>query len=332
MSIRQLLCFLTTLLGLTSGCLARQVAEDGNGIRQALVAMYTDQALDNLVRAYESRPFVQLKYSMLSVKDTDDLMATGAGGEADFGTSAVTDLTKAGTARFTNGRSFAGKFPVSSTGERDRVMSFHADPVIDQTYIYDDYLKFAHDPKQFVASPVKPSCPVYLCKNCGAMWYWIPIEAGPAFLQLIVDTSFAPPPAAPAEVYYDATITGFDPQLDVNKKVVPFHYVLTLSKAVPNDDGIIQVVLKDGRKPWLPAFRLQQDGLPDGAPTKLILTQFNPTTLASDAQSQLVGSAILFFSQHFPNVSAKAAADNQKVLDALEAIRLQLLKPNPALP
>ena len=326
MPARRVSYLLVAYAALISGCLARQVATDGNGIRHALVDMYTDQAFDNLVRSFENKPFVQLKYSMLSVKDTDDAMVTALGGESDFATNAAKDLTKVGAAQLTRATSFSGKLPVGFTGERDRVMTFHADPVIDQNFIYEEYLNFARDPGLFVVSDSKPCCAVHVCKKCGNKWYWVPAEAGPAFLQLIMKTSFAPPPSAPAEVYYDSSIASVE-RVDGR----PFHFVLTLAKAVPDDEGIMQVVLKDGRKPWLPILRLNRAMQP-GAPVTKVLTVYSDKTLPPDASAQLKGSAVLFFSRHFPNPNPKVASDNQKVLDALETIRLQLLRTNPSSP
>jgi hypothetical protein len=41
---------------------------------------------------------------------------------------------------------------------------------------------------------------------------------------------------------------------------------------------------------------------------------------------------VLFFSQNYPNPGPKATADAQKVLDLLDNIRIQLTKPNSAVP
>jgi hypothetical protein len=330
MPIRALLWQTLLCLSLLSGCLARQVAEDGSGIRQALVEMYSDQALDNLARAYDNRLFVQLKYSMLTVKDTDDATATAAGGEADFLTGRAKDLTKTGAAQLTNARSFTGKFPFGGSGQRDRVMTFHADPVTDQNFIYDEYLKFARDPALFRVSDVKPCEPTHVCKKCGRKWYWVPTEAGAAFLELVIKTSFLPPPSAPAEGYYDSAITAVEHQLE-NGTPVPFHYILILSKGIPNDEGVMQVILKDGRKAWLPIYQLDPK-MKDGDLTNKVLTQYNEKTLRPDIQAMLRGSSIRFYSNRFPNPNPKGTSDNQKVLDALETIRLQLLRGNPNLP
>src|SRR2546426_6899290 len=56
---------------LTGGCLARQVARDGANFRTAIEDMYTDQIMDNLIRAHNNLPFIQLSYSNMLVQDTD---------------------------------------------------------------------------------------------------------------------------------------------------------------------------------------------------------------------------------------------------------------------
>src|SRR5579864_4445849 len=78
-----------------SGCLSQQVASDGRGIRQAMIDLYTDQAMDNLVRAKEAQPFVQLAYNNLAINHNDKYIASFLGGDATFGHSHSTDLTKA---------------------------------------------------------------------------------------------------------------------------------------------------------------------------------------------------------------------------------------------
>src|SRR5579883_1279474 len=69
--------FATALLCLT-GCLTNQVARDGRDLRQAVLAMYTDQAMDCLINAYENKPFVQVEYGKISVNDADTLKGSGS--------------------------------------------------------------------------------------------------------------------------------------------------------------------------------------------------------------------------------------------------------------
>ncbi|HZZ82607.1 MAG TPA: hypothetical protein VFE62_29180 [Gemmataceae bacterium] len=327
-----------------SGCLARKVTADGVNLRQALIDMYTDQAFDNLIRAHENRLFVQLSYSQLSVVDKDAVTGSAVGGEADLARGRATDLTKSALAAFANTTNYTGKFPLGLSGQRDRILSFHADPVTDKNYIYDAYRDFAHNSGLFVVSDRKPTCDVHIARKCGCNWYWIPREAGGDFLQLVIRTSFLPAPPAPAEVAWETSIKSIDPAYDKDGNLAPNRYVITLTKDVPNDDGLLQVTMKD-KKPWLRAEGLynkpfekgkakqqQEAGLAPGVPTKTLYVRLDTTMTPADTV-QLAGSAALFLSQHYPNPSPRpGGADTQKVLDLLDNIRIQLTKTNFASP
>src|SRR5947209_17161836 len=67
---------------LTTGCLSRQVEADGRNFRHALLEMYTDQVMDNLVCAYNEQPFVQVAYRALVVTDTQTVKGN-LGNEVD---------------------------------------------------------------------------------------------------------------------------------------------------------------------------------------------------------------------------------------------------------
>src|SRR3954471_23386263 len=73
------------------GCTARQVERDGNNFRVAACDMYTEQAIDNLIRAKTYQPFVQLGYSDLLTQTTDDL-----GGSLDASTGLSRDTGPVG--------------------------------------------------------------------------------------------------------------------------------------------------------------------------------------------------------------------------------------------
>src|SRR5436309_3039397 len=71
----------------------------------------------------------------------------------------------------------------------------------------------ARDQTLFVVSCEKPCGPVHICRQCGKKWYWVPVEAGPEFLQLVLRTSILPPSAAPT-VFWDTTIAGMAKRLN----------------------------------------------------------------------------------------------------------------------
>src|SRR5947209_10286846 len=131
----------------SSGCLARQVHRDGENFRQAVCDLYTDQALDNLIRAKCGMPFVQLNYRDMLVQDTDSI--TGTGGMDQ------TIATGRGLLAAAVTRTFTDKYSIGGTGKRDRQMSFHADPVVDTPEIYEAYIQFSHDPNLFMESDCK---------------------------------------------------------------------------------------------------------------------------------------------------------------------------------
>lgn len=47
----------------TAGCAVHQVQHDQEQIRRALLELYTDQIMDNLVRASQGLPIIQLDYN-----------------------------------------------------------------------------------------------------------------------------------------------------------------------------------------------------------------------------------------------------------------------------
>jgi hypothetical protein len=327
-----------------AGCLARQVTRDGINLRQALVDLYTDQAMDNLVRAAENRPFVQLAYTNLQVQDTDKASANTSGGEADFSGAHNFDASKVGASQFTRVTGFSGRFPFGVGGERDRILSFRADPVTDQNYVYERYVEFARNPALLMVGDGKPTWCVHLARRCGGKWYWIPVEAGPAFQQLVLTTSFLPPPAA-VPVYWDTTIASITAQLDQKtKEPLENRWVVTFSKQVPNDDGVLTFSLKGGKKVSLPMIRVplmpvtpDQKGSPaqspgPGMPTSSLYTQFDKTTIPTERLIDATGAPAQFFAQNFPNLAPPPSKDNQKIQDTLESIRLLLNKTNPLNP
>jgi hypothetical protein len=318
------------------GCLARQVASDGIQLRQAVVDMYTDQAIDNLIRASENRPFVQLAYSSLQVFDMDKASAAATGNSATFTGSRTIDLT---VGAFTRGTAFAGVFPFGVGDNRDRTLSFKAEPVVTQNYIYTAYLEFAHNPALWVVGDQQPSCAVHIARKCGHKWYWVPIEAGPAFTQLVLSTALLPPQNV-AVLFWETTIASVATarRPDDITKFIPNKYVITLASAVPNDDGYLSVAVKGGgKKLSVPVERvdelweLDQGGqgkmaaqVGPGAPTTKLFAYIAPQAVQGDPRFVLNNAPVQFFAQNYPNLLPPPSAGLQKVQDSLESIRLLL--------
>src|SRR5436309_1189310 len=83
------------LLG-SVGCLGKQLARDGVAIHEAMIEIYTDQAMVNLIHARCNEPFVQLTFSKVSVNDKDVYKGNA---EVDQTTSTARDLFVAAATR-----------------------------------------------------------------------------------------------------------------------------------------------------------------------------------------------------------------------------------------
>lgn len=230
LGLKSLLAVMSCCVMFSAGCLSRQVARDGVGLRNAMIDLYTDQAIDNLIRARNRQLFVQMKYSQLSVDDSSALSGAASSAAGSFTTS-FQQATRAVTA--------AGVFPLSASASKTRKVSFQADPVTDQNYVYEEYMAFADNPMLLIACNKKPTCSFVVSRQCGSLWYYIPPEAGSAFLQLVIDVSVGLD-SQPAEAW-TATIKTATPVYDQNGVPDPTHrhFVLTLDTPVPNDEGQI---------------------------------------------------------------------------------------------
>src|SRR5262245_15823201 len=74
-----------------SGCAAQRVHRDQNQIRDVLLDLYTDKLIDNLIRAYNGQPFIQVDYANLGSTVTFTGNGGVNGGE-DINHSKVTNL------------------------------------------------------------------------------------------------------------------------------------------------------------------------------------------------------------------------------------------------
>jgi hypothetical protein len=223
------------------GCLARQVARDGCNFREALLSMYTDQVMDNLIRAHKNEPFVQLAYTNLVVTDSQILTANVADTVDSTSATSVGKLTGAlvaHTSGLTNRILFGG------SGENGRRMEFRADPAAkNDIYVY--YLAFAKDPSLFGVSDRAPCIDVHMKRKDGCRWYWVPAEAAGVFLQLVLKTTFMRGPETPPPVYWPTTIASIEPRMQPgSQEPYPNKYIVTLCQAVPNDtEGRLSLIL-----------------------------------------------------------------------------------------
>jgi hypothetical protein len=285
------------------GCTARQLGRDGNNFRVAVCDLYTEQAMDNLIRAKTNQPFVQLVYRDLLAQTTD--LASGmAMGSTELArqTGPVEGIM----------RTVTSAFSVTGSASRERQLSFHADPVLDRPEVYETFLAFAHDPGLFVESDEPPACPVHIHRRRYKKHYWVPSEAGPLFQALVLRTSFQPPPEAATSPAYDVEVEQVvrfrevDPKGQAGRKGL-FTVLLKLKTLVPNGDGTLLLELAGGRRLRAEALKYlgggegEPQGTQLGASTEHILIQYRPADDGVEPP-QLQGLTGRFFSFQWPKV------------------------------
>ncbi len=316
------------LLGLLSlasvGCLHKQVARDGIGSRQAILDVYTDQIMDNLIRAKTCQPFVQLQYRDLSVQDLDTV-----GGGFDDTLTAGTNQTLVGAVVTGMTRSWSNAFKFNGSGRRDRTISFKADPVTDENEVYEYYMAFALDPTLFVESDTKPQCDVHIMRKCGKRYFYVPCEAAGVFQQLCLKTTFMRGQSAKAAPeHYECTIRQLlvgDPDAngDVRGQVV-------FDRVIPNDKGYALVTLTDKRqvRVELKHLTVKPAGAADlpahnGDTTSLDIVYNEKKILATKLQIE-GGKAKVYLENNRP-APPPAPVDLKRLNDNLDTIRLNLL-------
>lgn len=311
---------LAVLLGLcvllSSGCLARQVGADGRNFRQSLLDMYTDQAMDNLIRAYDNHPFIQLAYRNLTITDTQKSKAN-IGNEYDPTTNKT--IVQATTALIARSQQFTDHLMFGGNLETDRQMQFTADPVVGKSETYDYYRAFAQDPDLFNVSDKEPPFPVYLKKKHGDRWYYVSCEHGGVFQQLVLRTALMLGQETPPPVFWPIGIASVSPPRLVKPPgaIPPYYlYTIVLSQPVPNDaQAYLLVALCE-----CPKRRRLVSLLPD--PRQDPNAQFTDTFVAHERDPlwEIAGCRARFYSSSNPNMG-RASSDELRLKAALDAFR-----------
>ncbi len=289
----------------TIGCQVPSLARKSQDFRQKVMDLYVDQAMDNLIRAKRFMPFVQLQYSDFQIQGTDRL-----GGDASYTHEDASVLKQI--------------FKVGVNGERKEFIGFKSSPVIDQNDIYERYLDFAHTPGLFEVAPCAPPPEaVHIFRECGGLYYFVPIDAAPAFLELVMSTAFMRG-ADSVPVAYERVITHAQ-QINVieheaepdNPEIVAR---ITINEPVPAGRGTIVALLEDGRKVRFRVSRPARNRPNRGSPTTVFMGQWSPKETLFTVHN-LWNVRIRFYSDMYPPEAPVENRYQQRVLDSLDRIQ-----------
>ena len=221
--------FAVLLLCLTSicGCAVRTLHKDQNQIRAALLDLYTDQIMDNIVRATNGMPIIQLDYAnangTVTYKQSASLGEDQTVGQVINAARTVTSVIRA-----------------SISGDRTNQVALTASPVITSNEVYDAYLQFIAIPGSVVVTcEPPPPCAAHITKQCGDKYYWIPVEYRGDFFKLaLLTTAQRGKSFNRLDEFFTATVKDFSetPNPDDPKSTI---VTLVFDKKIPNDSGYL---------------------------------------------------------------------------------------------
>jgi hypothetical protein len=223
-----------------SGCAVHQLHSDHDKIRTALLDLYTNQIIDNLIRAYNGLPIIQLDYTnavaTVTVVDTESLndtlatsstvvttnslspsLTNGATSSATKTTSATPSTVAALTATLTSAAATAlsvvtthglvNTVAGTSTHSNSNQVALTATPVTTSNDVYDAYLYFLSLQGSLQAGPCQPEPDqAVIWKKVGKVYYWVPAEFRKEFFALSLATTAQRGNPVPSTLSFERTL------------------------------------------------------------------------------------------------------------------------------
>jgi hypothetical protein len=241
---RSRIIFIVVCCVAAPGCAVNGVYEDQNRIRSTLLDLYTNQIVDNLIRAFNGLPIVQVDYTnataQLTIKDTagtSDMLATSNPGvlKVIAGSTATVVKTTINTA--------IGNLGV----DRANQVSLTATPVTAGDDVYNAYREFLSIPGSLQVTCEPPACgAAHVCKRCGPKYYWVPIAYQRAFLLLALSTTAQRgQPAVAPDTFFSANIIDVLSAINLDNKNGVKTLIVKLDKKIPADTGLIEITVGD---------------------------------------------------------------------------------------
>ena len=258
--MRRAVFTLTLVIATTalSGCLSvAETQHDHEKLRTALNSLYENQVIDNLIRAANGMPFVQLDYSnastMVTVTQDGDIGATP---------SLVTtrDLSVSKKVLGLASRVFTNAWSYDLKAGNSNQISLTASPVKDDNAVYDAYLAYLTTENSLMVScdPPPPGA-AHITRKWQGNYYWVPVEHRFLFLRLALITSFQRGKTLlPTDRFYTVSVVKAIPVGDPAPDGT-LTFTLVLSDSVPNDTGSIEFTVDGSTSKKYPVTPRDED-------------------------------------------------------------------------
>lgn len=218
----------------TAGCKSTRLSHDGNEVRGALLQLYEDQAMDNLIRARRNQPVVHLDFDGINVQESDSLSANYGGGQNS--TQAIAAAA----------RTVATGWNIGTKASNSATLSYDAKPVNNDTGVYDLYRKFADHPEFLCEGTELPDWDVHIYREKDGCFYWIPCAHASTYYEFMMATTFDRRKDPAYHGYYDVSISSI-PQVD-NLDGGRITAVIHFDHPIPKGTASAIITLADGRE------------------------------------------------------------------------------------
>jgi hypothetical protein len=324
--MKRILGIIYLLILLCLGCQSTRLVKEGEATRNAILDLYTEQAMDNLVRARCNLPFIQLAYRNLGVQDLDTL--SGSANDT-YGDSRAVTRNAAGIITSAL-HTVSNSLVLGGSASRSKTLSYTADPITDKNDIYVYYLAFANDPGLLIESRTKPKCGYHILRHFKDKWYWVPEEAGPVFLALVLKTSMMRGPELLPPPNYERKIAKV--YLVNTKHAEREVSIIEFDQSIPFGDGYMDFTLGKNRYHqeinYFEKPETSEDGkivfpaIEEGRPSKYVkLTILKKMPYRA---SDLVGLPVQIFSNKFPPEVPRPSPELQRLQDSVDSINVNL--------
>jgi hypothetical protein len=331
--MRLALATLPALLAATFAAGCASVAEvkcDQDKIRNALVELYTNQVIDNLILAANGMPFIQVDYS--NATSTVTIAENGSLG----GNQQITDVRPLNpAARLASvARGIMNVWNYSAGASNSNQIALTANPVNTNPEVYDAYLEYLTLPGSLrVSCDAPPEGAAHVCRKWHGNYFWVPVEYRTQFLRLaLLTTAQRGRRLLPTPDFYAVTLTGItdDRTTTFDRRNGVFTLALKVDKKVPNDAGRVEFDVGD-KHLALPVRQFAEGGVSPFM-TDQILVTFSPEKAPDlngyDAvRAALPVGAKLYLNAYRPDSPATTDELLQNVRFQLEQIRFNQLRP-----
>jgi len=218
------------------GCAVHELHKDQDLIRTTLLDLYTNQIMDNLVRAANGMPIIQLDYNQAQANVT--IKNTVGGTESQAVTASNVLALPAASLMAT--RTIMTTLMGNLSNENTNQVAVSAQPVITSNEVYDAYLEYLTLPGSLMVShdPPPPGA-AHLCKKCDGRYFWVPVFRRSDFFKLaLLTTAQRGKTLLPPDVFFSVTVQSIEEERQAHSSETKY-LILRLDKAIPNDAGTL---------------------------------------------------------------------------------------------